>query len=242
MFRKLCGESALQNVVIVTNMWGDVEYRVGEEREAELKEKDKFFKPVLDQHAHLARHTNTVDSAQRILRLILHNRPVPLCIQVELVDERKNMSKTSAGEELNQELNAQIRKHTEDKRALEQAMQQAMKDKDEEIRKEMEEETKKMQDEIERIVGEAGRLASDCRKKEQEVTALETQLAEKGAASCSDWPAQLARGADFFSRVLFVHLFLVATGFQDLKSSAGIATSSLIATIASEAKPRNRSP
>ena len=167
MFRKLCGESALRNVVIVTNMWGGVDHQVGERREAELKGKDKFFKPVLEKHAQMTRHEDTIESAQRILRLVLHNHPLPLRIQVELVDEGKELHETSAGEELNQELSAQIRKHKKDMRALEEQMQQAMRDKDEEIRMELEEETKKMWDDIKKAQNEAERLAEK-RRRERE--------------------------------------------------------------------------
>ena len=54
MFRKLCGESTLKNVVIVTNMWGKVEQDVGESREQELA--GIYFKPALDKQAQLVRH------------------------------------------------------------------------------------------------------------------------------------------------------------------------------------------
>ena len=172
MFQKLCGESALQNVVIVTNMWGGVDRQVGEKREAELKGKDIFFKPVLEKHARMARHENTVPSAEGILRLVLNNQPIPLRIQVELVGEHKGMSETSAGEELNQELNSQIRKHKEDLRILEEEMQQAAEDKDEETRKELEDEANKMRNWIKRIEREAKRLGSDYRKKERKLKAV----------------------------------------------------------------------
>jgi hypothetical protein len=35
MFRELCGDSTLKNVILVTNMWGDVPQDVGEAREEE---------------------------------------------------------------------------------------------------------------------------------------------------------------------------------------------------------------
>jgi hypothetical protein len=45
MFRKLCGENALSNVVLVTTMWGNlVDMEEGEARERELQNKDGFFK------------------------------------------------------------------------------------------------------------------------------------------------------------------------------------------------------
>ena len=238
MFQKLCGESALQNVVIVTNMWGGVNRRVGEKREAELKGKDIFFKPVLKKDARMARHLNTVDSAQDILRLILRNTPLPLSIQVELVDEQKDISRTSAGEELNRELNARIRKHKEEMRALEEEVHRAMRDKNEDIRKELEEETKKMEGEIKRIEVEAERMASDYRRREQELKALETQLAEQEAALHDDWFPQLAFEPDLFSIVVTTcTTILVTTVFNP--SSPRIAMSALITAIISSLRARS---
>jgi hypothetical protein len=110
VFRRFCGENALRNVVIVTNRWGEIDPQVGNEREAELTERDVFFKPVLGQGARIARHHNTIPSAEQIIRLLLNNHPTPLRIQEELVNQGKNITETSAGEELNRELNAQIRR------------------------------------------------------------------------------------------------------------------------------------
>jgi hypothetical protein len=89
MFQKLCGERALQNVVIVTNMLGD----------------DPLFKSALDKGSIIARHDETLPSAQKIIHRFLHNHPLPLRIQEELVDEGKDLSHTGAGEQLNRELN-----------------------------------------------------------------------------------------------------------------------------------------
>jgi len=158
MFRKLCGETTLKNVVVVTNMWGGVDLGVGERREAELGGSDDFFKPALAKGAQMARHENTADSAQRILRLILHNHPLPLRIQVELVVEGKGVFNTDAGGELNQELNAQIRKNEEDVHTLREEMQQAIKDKDEETRDELEGVIKKVEEDNQKPREETRRL------------------------------------------------------------------------------------
>jgi hypothetical protein len=171
MFRNLCGESALKNVVIVTNMWGGVEPEVGEAREAELMGEEIFFKPVLDGGAKMARHENTVSSAERIIRLILNNDPLPLQIQRELFDEQKDILETSAGEELNRELTGQIKKHQEEIRVLAEEMEQATKDKDEETRNELEIETKRMEEEVERFENEAKRLASNYKREKKEFEA-----------------------------------------------------------------------
>ena len=118
MFRKLCGDSALRNAVIVTNMWGQVDLQVGEAREVELVREDIFFKPIFDKGAQIARNWNNSVSARNIIRLVLNNHPIPLRIQRELVDERKHISETSASEELTREIDAQIKERQEEMRVV----------------------------------------------------------------------------------------------------------------------------
>jgi hypothetical protein len=167
MFRKLCGDNSLQNVVIVTNMWGEVSPWIGDEREAELMSEDIFFKPVLDKGAQMARHLDTAPSSVAIIRIILNNHPLPLRIQEELVDEHMDISETGAGEELNQAINAQIRRLLEEVRSLREEMEQSRRDRDEETRRELEFEIKKLHKEAERSQNDAKRLESDYKKEKE---------------------------------------------------------------------------
>ncbi|KAI0075385.1 hypothetical protein K474DRAFT_1583596, partial [Panus rudis PR-1116 ss-1] len=104
MFRKLCGDSSLKNVIVVTNMWGQVTEDVGVARERELATDNLLFKPVLDLGAQMMRHHNTRDSAHAILQQFVHNHPVPLQIQQEVVQEQKTVDNTAAGVELQREI------------------------------------------------------------------------------------------------------------------------------------------
>ena len=165
MFRKLCGDNALQNVIIVTNMWGLVELQVGDSREAELMGEDDFFKPVLDKGARTERHENTVESAKEIIRLILDKNPLPLRIQKELVDEHKALPETAAGEELNKEFDRQIKKYREEMRDLMEDMEQASRDKNEETRRELEMVIQELETKIEVLRNDSGRMASDYDRK-----------------------------------------------------------------------------
>ena len=137
MFRKLCGENVLKNVVIVTNRWEEVDLRVGEAREAELQRGDLFFKPVLAEGARMARHDGTTPSAKRIIRLLLNNHPLPLRIQEELVDEGKRIIETDASEVLEEELQERIAQHERKMQAVIKEMRQAMKDRDEKAGREL---------------------------------------------------------------------------------------------------------
>jgi hypothetical protein len=196
MFRKLCGDSALKNVVIVTNRWGEVERQVGEAREAELAREDMFFKPVLDRGAQMARNENTVPSAEKILRLILQNHPEPLRIQKELVDEGKKITETDAGEELDRKLNEQIRKHQREVKTLMEDMQKAMKDKDEQTRKELEIETKRMEREIERFQNDSKRLESDYQKERERLDTRMQQVESRAKEEAERVAAQYQKQID----------------------------------------------
>ncbi|EMD33882.1 hypothetical protein CERSUDRAFT_141175, partial [Gelatoporia subvermispora B] len=112
LFRDLCGETALVNVVIVTTRWDVVTPEEGERRERELATGDQFFKPALDKGARMVRYEGTRASAHAVLDLLLNARPQPLKIQKELVDEQKSLDETAAAASLGKELaeqNARLR-------------------------------------------------------------------------------------------------------------------------------------
>ena len=100
MFQKLVGSDSLCNVIIVTTMWGTIDKAVGEKREEELKSKDVFFKPLLDQKAQIFRHYPGTDSAEGIVNTILKNDPRVLLIQTELSEPGSRLVDTSAGVEI----------------------------------------------------------------------------------------------------------------------------------------------
>jgi len=139
IFRELCGETSLKNVVLVTNMWGEVPHDVGEAREKELA--SAFLKPALDKGAQMARHHNTERSAHDVIRQIMNNHPVVLQIQHEIVDEHKNVASTAAGEAVNVELTEETKRH---EAALE-GMMLALEESHEQARRMLEEERGNLQ-------------------------------------------------------------------------------------------------
>ena len=149
MFRKLCGEKTLKNVVLMTNMWGRVTPQQGENREQQLK--DDFFKAAIEKGAQLCRHTNTLESARAVLRMILKNEPAVLDIQRELIDEHKDIRQTGAGEELNGEICRTVVKYGNDIRELEEEMKRAAEEGDEESQEELEEERRRLESKIEEL-------------------------------------------------------------------------------------------
>lgn len=107
MFQDLCGDKSLSNVVIVTNMWGEVTREVGQARELQLRTDPTLFKPIFDKGARMHRHYNTVDSAENILVSFLDDQPTTLQIQREIVEESRTINQTAAGLQIEAERTAQ---------------------------------------------------------------------------------------------------------------------------------------
>jgi hypothetical protein len=146
IFRELCGETSLKNVVLVTNMWGDVSHAVGEAREKELT--SIFLKPALEKGAQMVRHHNTEQSAHDVIRHIMNNHPVVLQIQRELVDEHRDIASTAAGEAVNAELAEETKQHEVALNAMREGMMRALGEKHEKARQVLEEETRKLEEQM----------------------------------------------------------------------------------------------
>ncbi|KAF9254050.1 hypothetical protein L218DRAFT_968481 [Marasmius fiardii PR-910] len=171
MFRQLCGDNTLKNMLIVTNMWGQlVDIEDGNAREKELMTTDGFFKSALDRGAKMVRHDHTPTNAKALLlRYLVGNEPLPLRIQTEMVVEHKDVWQTAAGEAVDDpEMTAQKKKHAAEVEALKRQMEENMRLKEEENRKQAREEAARRQAEIDRMQAEQQRLAAQIEAENRE--------------------------------------------------------------------------
>jgi len=180
MFRDLCGETTLKNVVIVTNMWNKVSLEEGEARETQLATTNQFFKPALDKQAQLLRHDNTLESTRIILRYLISNNPLALRIQEELVDERKDLSQTDAGAALNRELLESEAKYQQELCQMKKEMEAAVQGRDEETRAELAEEYNRLENEMKKIQEESKNLASHYNEKTAQLEQKLKDVTETG--------------------------------------------------------------
>ena len=137
LFRKLCGEDTLKNVIIVTNMWNEVSAERGLAREDELASDPMFFRSVLDKGSKMMRHDNTYHSAATIMLQLISNSPKPLLLQTELVEDAKDITETAVGSQLAHDLEEQRQKYVEQLGELEQEMQDAFRLKETETAEEL---------------------------------------------------------------------------------------------------------
>ena len=186
MLCELCGDSTLKNVILVTNMWGEVSPDIGESHEQELVR--ALFKPALDKGAQLARHYNTTKSAHDIIRCVTKNQPIALQIQRELVDQGEDIIDTAAGQVVMKELNEQIARYQSEAKAIREEMLQALKQNDEVMRLELQEELPKIYESMNKMRMDSDGIATsyheekwrmgEAVKQAQEEANQERELAE----------------------------------------------------------------
>ena len=151
MFKKLCGEDPLKNVVVVTTFWDETEsLEGGIQTEAELKTKDKFFKGLVEGGSKFARHGLYPQGQPKgpefqeplsIVLELLSLDPVFVEMQKELA-QGKAVEETSAGVELYRELEGLKRNVAEMYREIE--VMKLTSAKDRESREKLEEEQRKL--------------------------------------------------------------------------------------------------
>ncbi|CAK1366720.1 hypothetical protein CB0940_10104 [Cercospora beticola] len=107
MFKDLCGESPMKNVVLVTNRWEDArvtgQEQQARDKEVELRTRTEFWQPLLKRGAQMMRCEDSHESALTIVRRFINNRPEVLQIQTELVEQSKPLIETKAGTTVNEE-------------------------------------------------------------------------------------------------------------------------------------------
>jgi hypothetical protein len=85
LFRSICGEQAMPNVVIVTTMWSKVGREDGINREDELKK--EVWREMLEDGCKIERFEDTRESAWRIVSNIIKNPGASLLIQDEMAGD-----------------------------------------------------------------------------------------------------------------------------------------------------------
>ncbi|KAF9043971.1 P-loop containing nucleoside triphosphate hydrolase protein [Panaeolus papilionaceus] len=104
VFRNLCGNSSLSNVILVTSMWDELRGDTGEEREKQLK--TVYWSNLISNGARTARHDRSLGSCYNILDLIRSSRKErpTLLIQHEMVDKGLPFDSTSVAATLKKRL------------------------------------------------------------------------------------------------------------------------------------------
>jgi hypothetical protein len=100
-FEELCGKDALQNVILATTMWDEVDEATGNKEEERMK--TKYWNKMLERSSTTGRFMGTYESALQLLQPLIDAANVKrssLLLQYEMVDMGKQLTDTSAGRHL----------------------------------------------------------------------------------------------------------------------------------------------
>jgi hypothetical protein len=111
MFKRLCGEKNMKNVVLLTTMWDTLKDEgLGLRRDQQLRQ--EFWSVMESKGSFIRRFDGSGDMAEAIVCRLMRQPNVVLDIQRELVDEGKRLDETSAGQLLVPKLEERIREST----------------------------------------------------------------------------------------------------------------------------------
>ncbi|KAL9040600.1 MAG: hypothetical protein Q9214_004423 [Letrouitia sp. 1 TL-2023] len=148
VFKKLIGDFALSNVVLVTTMWDGIEQAIGVERERELVSNSLFWGDMVRAGSTVARFDKTRECAYNIIRLRLKTHTRILTIQEEMVDDKTTLAETGAGKEVLAEMTKLKFEHQKEMSQLRSDMKEALDKHDEAAAKDLTEVSKRYRDEI----------------------------------------------------------------------------------------------
>lgn len=184
MFKKLCGEDALRKVILATTMWDKVSYSEAEKRERELISTPEFWGFMLSKGSTVCRHDNTTASAENIIeRFALSNSEVTLALQSQMVNDRLELSETTAGKELKSEISKEKSKFTRELKDVRDQVREAVRIKDKEAERTLKEVKEDYLNRLKRLEEQNARLYVDSNRLHVERTEqLEKALAERERA------------------------------------------------------------
>jgi hypothetical protein len=131
MFKKLCGDDALKNVILVTTMWDVTEKEVGAAREKQLVERKEFWGYMASKGSRVYRHHKTHKSAMKLIgNFVRENTKVTLEIQEEMVNNHKLLDSTAAGYAVKAKLAEERVRFKKEIKDLVIELQEALKKKD----------------------------------------------------------------------------------------------------------------
>ncbi|KAH7357425.1 P-loop containing nucleoside triphosphate hydrolase protein [Pyrenochaeta sp. MPI-SDFR-AT-0127] len=112
LFKALCGTRSLEHVVLATTFWDLFAHPSSEhgcrQREKALAETPDYWGDMLDSGSKMFRYQNTDTSAWQIIEHIMLSRGrMVLDIQQQMIDQRRALSETSAGQIVECELQKQ---------------------------------------------------------------------------------------------------------------------------------------
>ena len=100
VFQKLCGPIALQNVLLTTTQWSNVDPAEGKSSEDRLRNY-YLWRGFIDKGATIKRFEGTRESGLELIDQLMKKEPKPLLIQDQMVKNNMALVETDVGRYIN---------------------------------------------------------------------------------------------------------------------------------------------
>lgn len=178
MFRQLCGKDPLKNVILATSFWSKVAQKDALKREEQLKTTPEFWGEMLDRGSTMKRLIDP-NSALEIVALLTKKPRITLQIQQELVEDRKSLVDTAAGQTVNEELVRLEQKHRDDLERIKLEMQEAMEERDQEMQQILQQQERRLGREFDKVRQEQDQLRYDRRAERRNLESFRAEIEQK---------------------------------------------------------------
>ena len=170
MFKKMCGEDCLPNVVLLTTMWGGSEeqIRLQQARELELISDNKLWAGLIRLGARTMRWDRTEQTEIDIVKEIMNRPQIVLEIQRQIVDEGMNLHQTAAGIQLREEITKKEQEHQAELHEVREDMERALKSKNDQLAEELKKAANQLEDKLNKMELDKERLQVDLQKQLQQ--------------------------------------------------------------------------
>ena len=184
IFKKICGELAFKNVLLVTTRWNEIKEADGAAREKQLRE--DFWAYMLGNGSTMTRFNSTRESAMVIVSKLVSKQTIVLELQRELVNEGRTLQETTAGGFISEnvaELKAQCEGALRDLEEIRKKSQENDRTIADQIRGDL----KKEKDRLEKLKEDKERLGNDIALEVRQKVEQETKNKKGGLHKMLRW-------------------------------------------------------
>lgn len=185
MFKALCGDVALSNVVFATTYWDTVPLYKGETREEELMNTRNLFQQLIVHGAKMMRLDHATESPQAILEYLLPKSTVEPQIVGEL-REGKAIKDTSAGSILVEQITKLMQSFQAEIALLKEELVYLFVKKDEELRRMLELRRQILQREFDAVLSDHRKLEDEATKNRRDFAQAELSFQQEVQLNTSE--------------------------------------------------------
>ena len=151
IFRKICGDDPLKNVVIASTFWGCISHEKAVAHEEELCSDPEFWGGMLEHGAQTARFIGDQQSGWDIVLSFAKMLPVTLELQQELVVDATPLPETAVGQVVSESLAALELTYKEKIAKLLEEKTEALAEKDAKLEEALEKAQERMQRKLDKV-------------------------------------------------------------------------------------------